>query len=123
MGGIVEPNNKMSSDIDELKSKLTFGQAIVFAKNGQLITREGWNGKGMFIFLRPSDIINAETIIDRIKSVPESVKNYYRATAEPTDEVKFTEYFCMKAANSTIVNGWLASQTDMLATDWKLFEY
>jgi hypothetical protein len=26
----------------------------------------------------------------------------------------------MKAADDTIVNGWLASQTDMLATDWMI---
>ena len=33
-------------------------------------------------------------------------------------KVKFTSYLCMKAADGSIVNGWLASQTDMLAKDW-----
>ena len=26
----------------------------------------------------------------------------------------------MKAADGSVVNGWLASQTDMLADDWEL---
>jgi hypothetical protein len=26
----------------------------------------------------------------------------------------------MKAADGTVVNGWLASQTDMLANDWMI---
>ena len=29
----------------------------------------------------------------------------------------------MKAADGTIVNGWLASQTDMLSEDWMLFNF
>ena len=36
------------------------------------------------------------------------------------DKIKFTAYLCMKAADGTVVNGWLASQTDMLANDWMI---
>lgn len=32
--------------------------------------------------------------------------------------IKFCSYLCMKDANDNIVNGWLASQSDMLADDW-----
>ena len=38
------------------------------------------------------------------------------------DKIKFTAYLCMKAADGTVVNGWLASQTDMLASDWMIVE-
>lgn len=38
------------------------------------------------------------------------------------DKIKFTAYLCMKAADDTVVNGWLASQTDMLANDWVIVE-
>lgn len=31
----------------------TFGQALESLKRGHLVTRKGWNGKGMFIFMRP----------------------------------------------------------------------
>lgn len=44
-------------------------------------------------------------------------KNEY---VKETDRIKFTAYLCMKAADGTVVNGWLASQTDMLANDWMI---
>jgi len=105
---------------------LTFGDALQLLKEGKLVQREGWNGKGMFIFMRPFDNINI-SVIPNIKSLPENVKKYLveqfahnetnYASGNPI-EVHFTEYLCMKDANGNIVNGWLASQTDILATDW-----
>ena len=70
---------------------LNFGQAIEALKQGKRVARKNWNGKGMFIFMRPADELN-------------------------------TAYLCMKAADGTIVNGWLASQTDMLSEDWAILE-
>ena len=34
---------------------LTFSEAIDQAKAGKLIQRKGWNGKDMFVFMRPGD--------------------------------------------------------------------
>lgn len=98
----------------------TFGQAIEAAKNGNLVSRSGWNGKGMFVFIRPSDVLRSDQL-PNIKSLPQSVKNWYAKNGNPTGEafgISFTSYFCMKAADNSIVNGWLASQTDMTAEDW-----
>lgn len=109
----------------------TFGQAIESLKRGFLVTRSGWNGKGMFVFMRPADELPIDFVAKSIKSLPDAVKNYYSKDleykpADPTaaekDVVKFTSYICMKAADGTIVNGWLASQTDMLSEDWMIFE-
>lgn len=103
---------------------INFGQALEAAKEGKLISREGWNGKGMFVFMRPSDTIQTGNIegdsftIQQVKSLPQSVKDYYRNVAKETIAVMFTPYLCMKASDNTIVNGWLASQTDMLSNDW-----
>ncbi len=103
---------------------LNFGQAIELVKQGKLVQREGWNGKGMFIFQRPADTIQTGNIegdtftIQQVKSIPQAVKDYYKYSATDTIAVMFTSYLCMKAADNTIVNGWLASQTDMLANDW-----
>ena len=36
--------------------------------------------------------------------------------------VKVMPYITMKAADGSIVMGWLASQTDMLADDWVIVE-
>ena len=110
--------------------KITFGDALQAAKNGWLISREGWIGINMFVFMRPADEIPIDMVIDKVKSLPQSVKDYYRQDTvdengnllplEENDVVKFTAYLCMKAADGTIVNGWLASQTDLLAEDWEV---
>ena len=108
----------------------TFGQALESIKQGRLASRKGWNGKGMFIFMRPADEIRVDVVVTNIKSLPYSVIEYFKQDIGDTpandiaenDVVKFTAYLCMKAADGTIVNGWLASQTDMLADDWMLFE-
>ena len=107
---------------------LSLGAALEVAKAGGRIARQGWNGKGMFVFMRPADELNVEFVVDKVKSLPQSVKDYYlqdiinekgeRVPVKETDTVKFTAYLCMKAADGTIVNGWLASQTDMLSNDW-----
>lgn len=111
----------------------TFGQALESLKRGQLVTRKGWNGKGMFIFMRPADELHVGFVAKDIKSLPQKVKDYYYQDCvdengkpiqlEKDDTVKFTAYICMKAADGSIVNGWLASQTDMLANDWMIFEF
>lgn len=110
-----------------------FGQAIASMKRGNLVTRKGWNGKGMFIFMRPADELPVGFVAKDIKSLPQNVKDYFQQDCvdekgspielEADDVVKFTAYICMKAADGTIVNGWLASQSDMLANDWMVFEY
>lgn len=99
---------------------MNFGQAIEAAKAGKRIAREGWNGKGMFVFQRPEDILEIDMVVNRVKSLPDSVKEYFRGQQQAT--VKFTAYLCMKAADGSIVNGWLASQTDMLSEDWVVLD-
>lgn len=109
-------------------SNISFGRALDALKQGKRVARQGWNGKGMFIFMRPADELNIEFVIDKVKSLPQSVKDYYlqditnergeRVPADENDTIKFTAYICMKAADGSIVNGWLASQTDMLSEDW-----
>lgn len=112
---------------------MNFGEALELLKQGQMVTRTGWNGKNMFIFMRPADELHITFVAKGIKSLPQSVKDYYAQDlldengqpfeSSETDVVKFTSYLCMKAADGTIVNGWLASQTDMLSEDWVLFTY
>lgn len=87
---------------------LTFGSAIEAAKHGSKIQREGWNGKGMFIVMQ--------------KGYPNRIacnKNTSEAFGIPEGtEIKVTPYLMMRAADGTLVTGWLASQTDILSEDW-----
>lgn len=111
-----------------MKTNLNFGQALEAVKEGKLIAREGWNGKEMFVFIRPEDTLDIDTLVHKIKSLPSAVKGWFANKTNPSDEnrldgstqIKFTGYLCMKAADNSIVNGWLASQTDMLAKDWEI---
>lgn len=96
----------------------TFGQAIGSLKHGKLVARKGWNGKGMFIFMRPMDVLLDEFIINTVKSLPHNFKEWVKAHPNETGARLFTQYICMKAADGPIVNGWLPSQTDMLSEDW-----
>ena len=113
-----------------MKKNLSFGEALEAVKSGALISREGWNGKGMFVFMRPSDELSVDMIMNKVKSLPDSVKKFFaghcawhdkeKGTKVNPEELKvsFTAYLCMYAADGSVVNGWLASQTDMLANDW-----
>lgn len=102
-----------------INNGLNFGQAIEALKQGKLVTRQGWNGKGMFLFMRPADELDPLFIIEKVKSLPDSYKETLKnVTFQEGEKIKFSAYICMKAADNSIVNGWLASQTDILSTDW-----
>lgn len=104
--------------------KLGFDFAILALKNGKLVRRTGWNGKGMFVFMRPADSLNVDFIIEKVKSLPQDVKDYFSTSEviKREDEVDFTAYFCMKSADGTIINGWIPTTTDLSQTDWELAE-
>ena len=76
---------------------MTFGQAIESAKGGVRIAREGWNGKDMWLtYVAAEDYAIVEPLVGSRELLP---------------------FLAMKTADNKIVP-WLASQTDMLATDW-----
>lgn len=73
-----------------VNDKMSFGQAIEEMREGEKVTREGWNGKNMWIGIqKPTSLSDM--------SLP---------------------YIYMKTVKDSFVP-WLASQTDMLAKDWK----
>ena len=91
---------------------MNFEKALEALKNGKLVTRNGWNGKGMFLWLKPASIIKAEWCKDEIlKSIVE----------ENGGEMEANAVICMKTADNKITTGWVASQPDMMAEDWMVF--
>jgi hypothetical protein len=85
---------------------MNFGEAIEAMKNGYKVARQNWNGKGMFIFLVPGSTF----IVNR----PPLLGIYPEGT-----EITYQPHIDMKTADSRIVP-WLASQSDMLDTDWMI---
>lgn len=109
-----------------------FGQAIEALKKGKRVSRQGWNGKNMFIFEIPADELPLKEVVQQVKLLPQSVKDFFhfncnneQGEAIPLEEgkpVKFLPYLCMYAADGSIVSGWLASQTDILSNDWCILD-
>ena len=80
----------------EVGQGLSFGGALKALKAGQRVARAGWNGKGMWVELQAPDEHSKMTL-------PYLYLNY------PTD-----------AQNTPGARvPWLASQTDILAEDWR----
>lgn len=92
---------------------MNFGQAIEALKEGKKVTREGWNGKGMFLWLKPATTIKAEWCKDPLLK---------QLAEQNGGEIPALGTICMFTAQGQILSGWLASQTDMLAEDWKMVE-
>lgn len=92
---------------------LTFGAAIEATKKGKRISRIGWNGKGMFVFVVP------ETKSD-IFVFSDSVQNFFLQKEQT--EVVLTSHLCLYGADGNIVVGWVASQSDVLSTDWQILD-
>ena len=108
---------------------IDYGHALAAVKAGHCVARTNWNGKGMCVFMRPADDLPS-TFLPKVKSLPESIKKqlkirYNGETHYISGEeimISFSAYLCMLAADGTIVNGWIASQTDALATDWVILD-
>lgn len=83
---------------------MNFSEALSLIKEGKKVSRSGWNGKGMFVFLVPG----SEFKVNR----PPLLGIYPEGT-----EIKYHAHVDMKTADGMIVP-WLISQTDLLADDW-----
>ena len=88
------------------QKRLSFGEAIKMAKlYGKRIRRRGWNGKNQFVELATCiSYKNAEG--DCINVQHDAIGNAAFAFV----------------GTSGVQMGWLASQADMLATDWEVVE-
>lgn len=91
---------------------MRFGEALEHARKGKKIARHGWNGKGMYVYVKPGRII------------PLEMWQVTMPSEKPTEEEKKKGYVVVNShldmvnAQGERIIGWLASQTDMLAFDW-----
>jgi len=85
---------------------MNFSKALELIKEGNKIQRHGWNGKDMFVFLVPGSTF---TVVQApwLDIYPEGEEIHYHAHID------------MKTADGQVVP-WLASQTDVLAEDWRI---
>ena len=85
---------------------MSFSAALISLKAGEKVAREGWNGKGMFIFLVPGSNFQVNRA-PLLGIYPEGTPIDYRPHID------------MKTANGEVVP-WVASQSDLIEEDWMI---
>lgn len=96
---------------------MSFGHALVAMKAGACVARAGWNGKRMWIALTPGSTFEAKNA-----KCGHAAAKRAAEIDDPEGEIELLPHIDMRAADGSMVVGWLASQTDMLADDWMIVE-
>lgn len=79
---------------------MDFSDALYSLRAGHRVRRKGWNGKGMWLLL---------------------IQNYKVGYDPALEDIVLLPWIGMKTADGGFVP-WLASQTDILSTDWEVIE-
>ena len=101
-----------------LCENMDFGEAIRALKAGHKVARAGWNGRGMYLWLKPAVVVKKEWCRDPY--LIECIE------ANGGEEIPALGTICMYTHDSTgrkaVLTGWLASQSDVLCEDWYVVE-
>ena len=82
---------------------MTFGLAVEVLKKGLRVARQGWNGKGMYLFLIGVSGSN----------------DYWTYTNGKNDNYPLLPFISIKTPDDKVVP-WVTSQMDVLAEDWTI---
>ena len=92
---------------------MDIGYAIKALKDGHKVAREGWNGKGAYLWMKLPTVVKSEWCKDpMLKDIAD----------ENGGGIEVLGTICMKTADNKVLTGWLASQTDLLSNDWKIVD-
>ena len=104
------PSDDNKIEAQDITKGVSFGHAVELLKAGHRVAREGWNGKGMFLYYVPEN------------KYPASRNEHGTMVGVFEDDmVPYGAYIAMKTAQNNVVP-WLASQTDLLSEDWQIVE-
>jgi hypothetical protein len=109
---------------EHLDSGFGFGLALHYLRAGRRVAREGWNGKAMWVALTPGSTVpvgkaHAGAASHRAAELIRGAPDLYAAEGQ---KLTILPHLDMRAADGSLVIGWLASQTDILAEDWMVLE-
>lgn len=90
------------------EGRIGFSAALCMIRDGHKVARQGWNGKGMFLFLVPG----SRFTVNR----PPLLGIYPEGTV-----IDYRPHIDMKTAQGDVVP-WVASQSDLLSDDWDVVE-
>lgn len=94
----------MNCEIVIKEDNLDFGTALKAMKQGECISRKGWNGSNMFVYYVPANNYKAQTEVAK------------KAFGE---NVPYRPYMALKTAQDDIAT-WHPSGSDALAEDWQI---
>lgn len=98
------PADVFERTYSQVDGRFSFGEAIQRLKLGKPVTRVGWNGPGMFVYMVPAASYPAQTGVAK-ECFGEDAMVPYRA------------YLALKTTNGDIAT-WAPSCSDALADDW-----
>lgn len=83
------------------------GWAVDTLRQGILVQRQGWNGKGMYLAMAGGGVqkVEARETADALGVVPGS-------------DCTFLPYVMIRTVDGSFVP-WICSQTDLLSKDWQ----
>ncbi len=93
---------------------MNFGGAIMAMNMGHMVSRNGWNGKNMFVYKTVGNIVSKD-FIPKFASLPQQVKDFLLAKGE---DVIFNPSITMYTAAGEMQPGWIPSQADIMSEDW-----
>lgn len=85
---------------------MNFSEALELIKNGAKLTRFGWNGKGMFVYL----VHGSKFTINRAP---------LNTVFEMGAEISYRPHIDLKAIDGTC-GVWSPNNSDILADDWQV---
>ena len=107
---------------------MDFGAALQALKEGKHISRRGWNGKDMYLYLVKGQVyghmLGFSDGAQLTYPHPSTIDGISLGLFTAIDSRSNTLLPCiaMKTAAGSVLHGWLASQTDMFAEDWGIVE-
>lgn len=94
-----------------------FGKAIESLKKGKRISREGWNGKGLFVFKQVPANVGIQ-YVPNMQSLPQDVKDEFVKRGE---NLNYSNQMCIVKHDNTI-DSWVPSSSDVFAEDWCILD-
>lgn len=107
---------KMEDAVKSASKMMSFSEALNECINGKRITREDWNGKGMFVYYTPGHKVKIEDWFNRADG------GYPTEEEKKRGYIELAGHFDMYNAQGLRIIGWLASQTDMASNNWYVVE-
>lgn len=109
---------KDRDDWEVTDGKMGFDFAMLALKNGKKLQREGWNGKGQFVVVMPPLYLPPYNTQGTDRKVNDRTAKWIGGDA-PLD---CQPYMALYNAQKQWQPGWLPSQGDLFAYDWKVVD-